>query len=206
MTSVRFDRRNALVLAGSGLASFLLGACQTSVDRTVWPDITFGHREAVAMSVAGVEVSDVSAPGAVQPPAYDIRNALPVSPLATMDAWAHQRINALGGYGTALVKITENRFVEVPLETEQGVGGLFTNSQSERYEGAMTVRIEIVGDPAGQGFVEARSAASRTVPEDYSINQREQALYDMIATIVKNLDERLVAEMRANLSRWVMMG
>ena len=44
------------------------------------------------------------------------------------------------------------------------------------------------------------------MPEDYSINQREQALYDMIATIVKNLDERLVAEMRANLSRWVLMG
>lgn len=206
MTLARFDRRSSLVLAGSGLATFLLGACQTSVDRTVWPDITFNHREPVAMSVAGVEVSDVSGPGAVQPPAHDIRNALPVSPLATMDTWAHQRINALGGYGTALMKITENRFVEVPLETEQGVGGLFTNSQSERYEGAMTVRIEIVGDPAGQGFVEARSAASRTVPEDYSINQREQALYDMIVTIVKNLDERLVAEMRANLSRWVMMG
>lgn len=206
MTLARFDRRSSLVLAGSGLATLLLGACQTSVDRTVWPDITFGHRESVAMSVSGVEVSDVSAPGAVQPPAHDIRNALPVSPLTTMDAWAHQRINALGGYGTALVKITENRFVEVPLETDQGVGGLFTNSQSERYEGAMTVRIEIVGDPAGKGFVEARSAASRTVPEDYSINQREQALYDMISTIVKNLDERLVAEMRANLSRWVMMG
>lgn len=206
MTLARFDRRSSLVLAGSGLATLLLGACQTSVDRTVWPDITFGHRESVAMAVGGVEVSDVSAPGAVQPPAHDIRNALPVSPLTTMDTWAHQRINALGGYGTALVKITENRFVEVPLETEQGVGGLFTNSQSERYEGAMTVRIEIVGDPAGQGFVEARSAASRTVPEDYSINQREQALYDMVATIVKNLDERLVTEMRANLTRWVMMG
>jgi len=206
MTSARFDRRSTLMLAGSGFATLLLGACQTSVNRTVWPDITFAHREPVAMGINGVEVSDVSGSGNVQPPAHDIRNALPVSPLATMDTWAHQRITPMGGYGTALVKITENRFVEVPLDTEQGVEGMFTNSQSERYEGAMTVRIEIVGDPAGSGFVQARAAASRTVPEDFSINQREQALYDMVATIVRNLDERLVAEMRANLSRWVMMG
>ncbi len=158
------------------------------------------------MGINGVEVSDVSAPGAVQPPAHDIRNALPVSPLKTMDTWAHQRIKPMGGSGTALVKITENRFVEVPLDTEQGVEGMFTNSQSERYEGAMTVRIEIVGDPGGSGFVEARATASRTVPEDFSINQREQALYDMVAAIVRNLDERLVTEIRANLARWVMMG
>ena len=206
MTSLRFDRRSTLGLAGAGLASLLLGACQTSVNRTVWPDITFSHRDALAMAVNGVEVSDLSGPSTVEPPAHDIRNALPVSPLATMDSWAHQRINPMGGFGTAQVTITENRFVEVPLDTKQGVEGLFTNSQSERYEGVLAVRVEIVGDAAGSGFVQARATASRTVPEDFSINQREQALYDMVAAIVRNLDERLVAEMQANLSRWILMG
>jgi hypothetical protein len=206
MTSLRFDRRGTLVLAGAGFSTLLLSACQTSVNRTVWPDITFSHREPVAMAVNGVEVSDASGAAAVQPPAHDIRNALPVSPLATMDNWAHQRIAPMGGYGTARVTITENRFVEVPLETQQGVEGLFTNSQSERYEGALGVRVEVVGDPSGSGFAEARATASRTVPEDFSINQREQALYDMIAAIVHNLNERLVSEIRGNLSRWVAMG
>ena len=206
MTSARFDRRGTLALAGAGLSTLLLGACQTSVSRTVWPDITFSHQQPIAMGIYGVEVIDASPNAPVQPPAHDIRNALPVSPLTTMDHWAHQRIAAMGGYGTARVSITENRFVEVPLDTKQGVEGLFTNSQSERYEGALAVRIDILGDPSGSGFVEARAAASRTVPEDYSINQREQALYDMIAAIVRNLDDRLVSEIRANLARWVVVG
>lgn len=206
MRHLRFDRRGALALGGAGLSALLLGACQTSVSRTVWPDITFAHQAPIAMNVLGVEVSDVSGSPAVEPPAHNIRHALPVSPLKTIDMWAHQRITPMGGYGTARVLITENRFVEVPLDTDQGVKGLFTNSQSERYEGAMAVRVEIVGDPAGSGFVAARATASRTVPENFSINEREQALYDMVATIVRILDERLVAEMRANLTRWVVMG
>lgn len=202
----RFDRRGTLALGGAGLTALLLGACQTSVSRTVWPDITFAHQAPVAMNVQGVEVSDASGSSEVAPPAHDIRNALPVSPLTTMDLWANQRITPMGGFGTARVMITENRFVEVPLDVDQGVQGLFNNSQSERYEGAMAVRIEIVGDPAGSGFVTARATASRTVPEGFSINEREQALYDMVATIVRNLDERLVTEMRSNLTRWVVMG
>ncbi len=206
MTSVRFDRRGALVLAGAGLTTLLLAGCQKSVNRTVWPDITFSHRGSLPMAINGVEVTDASGNATVQPPAHDIRNALPLSPLATMDNWANQRIAPMGGYGTARVTITENRFVEVPLDTAQGVEGLFTNSQSERYEGALGVRVDIVGDPSGSGFAEARATASRTVPEDFSINQREQALYDMIAAIVANLDDRLVSEIRANLSRWVVQG
>src|SRR5690606_32275074 len=130
-----------------------------------------------------------------------IRAALPVSPIVTMRRWADQRIAPMGGYGTALLTITESRFVEVPLDTKTGVQGMFTTDQSERYEGLLAVRLEIVNDPNASGFVEARASGTRTVPEDYSINQREQALYDMVAGIVRSLDERLDQQIRSDLAR-----
>lgn len=206
MTTWTPSRRHLLRLGVAGAAGLVLAACETSVRRTVWPDITFAHRTPIPLSVNGIEVIDASGMLVVEPPASDIRGAMPVSPLETVRAWSALRLQAAGGYGTAVVSITENRFVEVPLATKQGVEGLFSVDQSERYEGALAVRVEIVGDPSGSGYVQARVGATRTVPEDYSINQREQALYDMLAGMMKNVDERLEQEMRANLSRWILMG
>ena len=206
MTAPRFDRRTGLVLAGTGLASLLLASCKSSVSRTVWPDITFAHVQPIPMNVYDVQVIEAAGQPAVQPPAHNIRSALPVSPVETMRRWADQRIAPMGGYGTALLTITESRFVEVPLDTKTGVQGMFTTDQSERYEGLLAVRLEIVNDPNASGFVEARASGTRTVPEDYSINQREQALYDMMADIVRNLDQRLDQQIRSDLARWVVMG
>jgi hypothetical protein len=76
---------------------------------------------------------------------------------------------------------------------------LFTIDHTARYEGAMTVKMQIVGDPMRTGFVEARVRSTRTIPEDYSLNQREGVLYDMVDTMTHSLDVRLEEEIRAKL-------
>jgi hypothetical protein len=68
----------------------------------------------------------------------------------------------------------------------------------------MSVKLDIVGIPNRSGFVEARAAATRTVPEDYSYNQREKALYDMVVSLSKALDERLEQEIRAKLPAFLV--
>lgn len=204
MTDTLFDRRGILI-AGLGSAALLSG-CASSVTRTTWPDITFQHRPAIGLRVSEVQFDEAAAVATVEPPARDIRYALPVSPVITMDRWAHERLEPFGGTGRARVILMENHFVEVPLDTTSGVEGVFNIDQSERYEGALAVKVEIVGDPAGAGFVEARASASRTVPENYSLNQREETLYEMMAGIVAALDERLEQEIRANLAKWLLVG
>ncbi|MBN34640.1 MAG: hypothetical protein CMM46_07655 [Rhodospirillaceae bacterium] len=192
-------RREVLVMA----AGSLLAACTISVQRTTWPDITFQHRRPISLGVHGIGFADVSSTQAIAPPTRDIRYSLPVSPPAIMRRWSQERLHALGGPGRAEVILSENHFIEVPLDTTDGVEGFFINDQSERFEGVLGARVEIVDDPSGQGFVEARVTASRTVPENASLNEREQVLYDMVHSIVMALDERLEQEIRANLQRWV---
>ena len=203
MTQSLFDRRGVLI-AGVGTAALLSG-CASSVARTTWPDITFQHRSPVGLRVSEILFDDAAAAETVGPPARDIRYALPVSPVITMDRWAHERLQPFGGPGRARVILTENRFVEVPLDTTSGVEGVFNIDQSERYEGALAVKVEIVGDPSGAGFVQARASASRTVPENYSLNQREETLFEMMAGIVTALDERLEQEIRTNLAKWLLV-
>ncbi len=203
MTNILFDRRSILI-AGLGSAALLSG-CASSVKRTTWPDITFQHRSPIGLRVSEILFDDAAAAATVEAPARDIRYALPVSPVITMDRWAHERLQPHGGPGRARVTLTENRFVEVPLNTTSGVEGVFNIDQSERYEGALAVKVGIEGDPSGIGSVQARATASRTVPENYSLNQREETLYEMMASIVTALDERLEQEIRANLAKWLLV-
>jgi len=195
-------RRSVLAMA----AAAGLTGCASSVKRTTWPDITFQHRTSLSLGVSSVAFEITAGQAAIEPPARDIRYAMPVSPEITMRRWASERLIPLGGPGRAVVTLVEDRFVEVPLDTTGGVEGVFTIDQSERYEGILELRVEVAGDPAGSGFAQARATASRTVAEDATLNQREQTLYDMLHSIVTALDERLEQEIRANLSRWVAVG
>jgi hypothetical protein len=193
------NRREILLGAFCAPLGLAMAGCNTPVSIPVYPDITFQHKAPIRLSVGAVEVVETAQTGLVEPPARDIRNALPVSPLAAMTSWAEDRLVPTGGAGIARVQITENHFVETPLDKTTGLSGLFTVDQSARYDGAISVKIEMVGDPMRSGFVEARAAASRTVPEDYSYNQRERVLYDMVVSLTHSLDERLEQEMRARL-------
>jgi hypothetical protein len=197
------DRRSILILAGCGGAALLLGGCSTEVSRTVWPDIGFGHEAPIGLSVLSVSFAGAAGKSDIQPPAHDIEFALPVSPIDTMQRWSQQRLVAAGGSGMATVTVTEHRFAEVPLDTTTGVQGLFTNDQSERYEGTLACRVDITGNAQGNGYVEARVNASRTVPEDFNVNQREQKLYDMISDMVNALDQRLEQQIRGNLPQFL---
>ncbi|MBT5434103.1 MAG: hypothetical protein P8Q36_11015 [Alphaproteobacteria bacterium] len=204
MTQALPTRRGLL---GLGLgAGFVLAGCATSVKRTTWPDITFQHRNPIALSVADVVFDIDMSTDAVTPPERDIRYAMPVSPEETLLRWSRERLQSLGGSGIARVTMVENRFVEVPLDTTAGVEGVFTFDQSERYEGVLGMRVDVEGDPAGAGFAQARASASRTVQEDFTLNQREETLYDMLHSVVNALDQRLEEEIRNNLARWVAIG
>jgi hypothetical protein len=198
------NRRSLLLGALGAPFGLALAGCTTPVALPVYPDITFQHKAPIRLDVRTIEVFETAQTGPVEAPNRDIRYALPVSPLAAMQSWAEDRLVPAGGAGIAQVAITENYFVETPLDKTTGIKGLFTVDQTERYEGAISVKIDIVGHPSRSGFVEARASASRTVPEDFSYNQRERVLYEMVDTLTHALDDRLEQEMRARLSIFLL--
>ncbi|MBC6440439.1 MAG: hypothetical protein GDA49_08560 [Rhodospirillales bacterium] len=173
------------------------------MERKTWPDLAFQHLQPIGLRVSEVSFRSEVGTDDVTAPGRDIRYAMPALPKAVMARWSRERLTALGGPGRCVVTLTRNRFFEVPLDTTGGVEGFFTIDQSARYEGALALRIDIKGDASGTGFAEASASATRTVPEDFTLNEREQTLYDMLQSIVTVLDGRMEQEIRAGLSRWV---
>lgn len=203
MSQASFDRRSALALAGGGM-TLLLAGCKSNVHQMVWPDITFGHEPTIRLAVAEINFVGPSGQPNIQPPAQNIEFALPISPVDTMRRWTQQRLAAVGSSGKATMTITENRFTETPLATTGGIQGLFTNQQQARYDGTLACRLDLSDNANGAGYVKARAVASRTVAQGYSVDKRQQALYDMIAEMVRGLDQRLDQEIHKNLAQFIV--
>ena len=99
--------------------------------------------------------------------------------------------------GTAAVPAT-------PRAKTKGLTGTFTIDQVARYDATAEMRVEIVTDA---GVVEGRANAiatrSRTVPEDITLNQRDQIWFEMTEALMRDLDAELVKNIRLHLGRWV---
>ena len=200
MTALRVDRRTALVLAAG---TFLAGCAVNPVNRTL-PGIAFDAGRRLLLDVATIEFVNAAGDRNITEPLRDMRFAMYEFPGRVALRWSRERLEAAGTQGVARIILVESRFVAVPLETESGIEGFFTDEQSVRYEGSMAFKIEIADHPSGHGFAEARSARSRTVPESLSLDEREDVLHSMLAGIAAALDERLETEMREHLWRWLM--
>lgn len=194
--------RRRLLAAAAGLA---LAGCARGAERGSWPQIAFDAGPPLALAVADIRFEEAPAAPA-EGEERDLRFAMPISPAATMRRWAAERLRAAGGAGSARVVLEENRFVAVPLETTSGLEGLFTIDRSERYQGALALRVEIVDDPAGTGFARAAARASRSVAENDSLARRDEILCELLRTVAQTLAERLEREMRDHLAAWIAAG
>ena len=130
---------------------------------------------------------------------------MPVSPEAATVRWAQERLRPMGRSGFARVVIKDAKVVEVPLKVDKSIGGLFKQEQSERYDAALDVAVEI-RDERGMvvADVVARATRSKTVPEGASLNERDRVLHEVAESLVRDIDAQMDGLIRSYLSRWVM--
>ncbi len=185
-------------------AGVLLAGCAPEPVIRALPAIGFVSPAALPLDVASITFVNQVGGGAVASPARDMRPGLSEWPGQVVERWSQERLRAAGDRGEARVILLESRFVAVPLDTAETLEGLFTDEQSAAYEGSLAVRIEIVDQPSGDGFAEARSYRRQTVPESLSVVEREETLHALYQDVVTALDERLEAEMADHLWRWIM--
>ncbi len=182
------------------IAGYLAG-CAVSADRPVYPQISFAHLPKIVLDVARVEFADKYASPATEP---NVEHRFPVSLAATALNWGRDRLQPAGAGGVARFTLERASIVEVPLEKSRGVRGAFTNDQSERYNGVMTISIEIQ-NTAGerQGIVRATTQRSQTVSENISLNEREKIWFDMTEQMMATMNEALETQVRTRLNNWL---
>jgi hypothetical protein len=170
-----------ILAAGIGLA-----ACNTPPARQNFPDITFQHLAPFKLDVAHVEIVQAYRPD----PANDIADQFPEAPAKVAAQWAEDRLQAVGTQGQAIYTITLAKATDTPLKRSQGMAAMTHKDQSDRYDLAISVNLEI--QRAGKsGALTAQTARSQTVAEDMTLNQREAVLFNLLDATMKDLNKQL---------------
>lgn len=177
----------------------LLAACETEVPARKFPDISFANEPPIKLDVASIQVENKPAPptgkGSI---VYD----LPVTPSSVAEKWAQERLRAVGRSGTAIVHIEKASVVEEKLKKTEGLRGLFTTDQTERYTGEMAISISLSAD-RGQAMARAEAKASRTVAEDASLADREKLWFDLVEHLSHEVDKVLDQEIHKHMAEYV---
>ena len=183
------------------LAVVAVSACETPTPTPKYPEITFRHLDPIRLDVAEVEYVQAYAPPQKAP---NVEHLFPVRLSTVARRWAGERIVATGVTRVARVTLVNAAVVETALVKKTGIEGAFTTDQSERYDGAVEMRIEIV-DSRGAVEAQARAVAnrSRTVPEDITLNERDQVWFEMTEAMMRDLDRELELTILRHLAKFV---
>ena len=184
------------------LAMSLAAVACAAPDTKTFPEITFSHLPQLNLAVGDVVTSSAFKTS------YDlprVENEMPAVPEAVLRRWADDRLVATGeGSGIATFTVTDASMTASALETDKTLKDWFTDEQAVRYDIRLAATVSI-DDPAASasGNAEASAHHSITVPEGASLNDREQALFDMISKTASDLDRALEANVRQHMPGWI---
>ena len=169
-------------------------ACETPAPAPVFPDLTFAHLTPIGLDVSTIEVIE----NYVSPlRAPNVEHEFPVSPAKATLYWAQRRFRATGSGRRGRVIIQDASVIATPLSVKKGVGGLFSNEQSVRYDARIEVRIEVTSPLGGRSsFATAAVKRSRTAAEEISLNDRHQLFFDLVSALLDDLDVAAIKSMR----------
>ncbi len=193
--------RLAKGMAAVAMAGGLLAACETADPIQRLPELTFSHLRPLALDVAAVDVVHEYKPPMKAPNAD---HEFPTPPARVVEAWARARLKPVGSARRARVVIRDASVIETGLKKGTGIQAKFTLEQSERYDAALHVVVEIVdGRGHAVAFAEARASQARSVREDSSLRDRERIWFEMTESLMAAFDREMERNIRRYLVNWL---
>ncbi len=201
-TSKFISRRRWLRGAASlaALAGTDLAGCATPPPQNRFPELAYADLGKFRLDVAQVSIiSEYKSP--FRPP--NIEQDMPVLPEKAMRRWAADRLVATGTPGhTAQFVITDAKVIDSKLPKTQGLRGVFTTDQSDRYDASFAARVVVRAEPGsfgGTGQATASATRPRTVPEGITVNEREKVWFDLVEGTMTDPNAELERQIRAHL-------
>ncbi|MHA1598695.1 MAG: hypothetical protein ACTSV1_08235 [Alphaproteobacteria bacterium] len=167
------------------IALFLSG-CAMTPPAQVLPELTYAHLQSIRLHAGTLEIVSDYKSTMVAP---NVEHRMETSPGQAFRRWAADRLVLTGGADKARLTIVDASVVETRLATQGGLKGAFISEQAERYRASLKVKLEII-EPGGasRGFASAEAIRSITVPEDASLNQREQVWFNLVEALMNDFN------------------
>lgn len=190
--------RRGFLLSATAVA---LAACASAPPAPVFPELTYRHLGMITLDTSPVEIVDEYRPPHADP---NIEHKVPVPPALAMRRWALDRLADTGNPDRrAVFTIQQAAMTEVRLKRTEGVRGVLTTDQSERYEITLAARLELFEGRERVGISTATVKRGRTVAEDITLNDRDKALFEMVESAMLDLDRELETSIRQFLGQFL---
>jgi hypothetical protein len=177
----------ALLLAGCGGGP---------PSRAEFPELTYAHLGPLKFDAGRLEIVNEYHPPMQSP---NVEHAMPVRPALAATRWAKDRLQVTGRNQNRVLRfaVKNAKVVETNLAREPGLQGAFTHHQSERYDAETEVLLELLTEKGVRdSFASAAAHRSITVVENATLNEREQAQYDLVEQLMRDLNAELEKNIR----------
>lgn len=180
----------------------LLTACASNDAPPAPQDMSFKDQAPIALAVSDFQiVQDYKSPMA----APNVEHMFAISPAKAVESWVKDRLSAKGGQFLARVVIRDASVKETELPYTKGWRGWFSTEEAARYDGSLSVMIEIVRpDGYVEAYVSAKSTQSRTVLENASQSDKDRVWYDLTRALANDIDRELSKQISANFGPILM--
>jgi hypothetical protein len=173
------------------LATCLAACAGAPAPPPKFADIRFTQEPPLRLNVARLELIERFQPSFQAP---EVEHEFAVPPQQGLANLFKDRLQAVAPASGAVARFTiEDASVrETALPRTPGIEGAFTIDQAERYDGRVAVKL-VIYDASGLAVRTARveATASRSVPENITLNDRDRSWYEMSQELVRSLDRKL---------------
>ncbi len=186
-----------LIVTALGVAS-----CKNAPQPQPLPKIAFTRYVPFKLDVAYIDVIEEYKSSGKAP--Y-VEQFFPTSPAQAMRTWVEDRIRTVGRDKFLQVVIKDASVKEVSLPRTQGIRGVFTRDQSQRYDARLEVEMRIYGDRSALSEASLHIAASRsaTIGEDASPSARQKLFNRMTGELMEMVNAELEKNILSYFSNYI---
>lgn len=173
-----------------------LVACTASgnVDGKPLPQLNFASMAPVWVSAANVSVVDNYAPSA---DGLDVSSSLPTPPDIAVRRYVESRLQPAGGVGTLNFVIEGSTVRKQPVGADTSIERWTGTGTSTRYDAEMRLRFFKQSDTASRVISHTMNVnRSITIPDSYSLAQRDAELQGFVTELVQEMDKAVVDALR----------
>jgi hypothetical protein len=180
-------------LALLGGCAFLPGAA----DGKPVPEITFQHIDVLRPLVSSVEFADNSP---VIPESMDVASRLPEDPKNLVRRFVDNRIVPVGSQGALKFTIEQALVDYEEVDASGAIGQYFWPTRKDRYEISLKVRISYMDD-LGRDIKGSVLTFNRSIgiPQSYSLAEKDQALFEALEQLARDIGESITSSLRNTL-------
>ena len=177
--------------------ALILAACTSAPPTPSFTPIGFGQYPSMKVNAPRVDVQeDYVSP--LAPP--HVEYEMPVRPVELVRGWVRDRLRPIGASGTFRVVIKDASVVAEKLKTKGGIQGALTTQQGTNL--IAKISVEIVYEQPSQGTSSSTSVnifRTQTLAEDASINDRDNAYYQLAKDLAADLNQQLETNINQNM-------